>query len=197
MTRESLPPMPPSPTPLAQAGYTRTHHSIPYEGRVFCIEHDTIRHVSGYTTIRDVVRHNGGAVAVAVFDNRDVLLIRQFRYPMQDFVLELPAGKLDPGEDPAVCALRELEEETGWRAEHVEKLTSLLTTPGFCSEVLHIHLATGLTRGTQALEQGEEHIEVLRMPLDTAVAMCASGAIIDGKTIAGLMLAKLRLDATL
>lgn len=173
-------------------GITVLKHEIIYNGRVFTVVRDEIAHETGYHAVREVVRHDGGAVAVPLFPDGDVLLIRQLRYPMRERILELPAGKLAPGEDPIVCAERELAEETGWRAERLEHLTSMMTTPGFCSEVLHIYLATGLTSGTPALEPGEESIEVVRMPLREAVARCMTGEIADGKTITGIMLAAVK-----
>jgi ADP-ribose pyrophosphatase len=172
--------------------FTVLHSETIYEGRVFTIIRDEVEHFSGYTGVREVVEHHGGAVIVALFENGDVLLVRQFRYPMQRMIFELPAGKLHPGEDPRHCALRELEEETGWRAGRLDHLTSMLSTPGFCSEVLHIFLATELAPGTQQLEEGEESLEIHRVPLARAINMCQIGEIADGKTIAGLMLASLR-----
>lgn len=172
--------------------FTVTRHELIYSGRVFDIVRDEVRHSSGYETVREVVRHNGGAVVAALFENNDIILIRQFRYPVGEVIYELPAGKLDEDEDPAACALRELTEETGWSARKLEKLTSVLTTPGFCSETLHIYLATELSAGSQRLEEGEESIEVLRLPLREAVSMCKDGEIHDGKTVTGIMLAALR-----
>ena len=168
-------------------------HEVVYTGRVFTILRDEVRHVSGYTAVREVVKHDGGAVAVAVSESGDVVLIRQYRYPIAEEIIELPAGKLSPGEDPLVCAQRELQEETGIRAARWENLTAMLSTPGFCSEVLHLYLAQDLQHGAQALEEGEESIQVLRVPLREALAMCADGRIRDGKTIAGLALAAIRL----
>ncbi len=165
-----------------------TKHELIYNGRVFDIERDEVRHASGYETVREVVRHNGGAVVAAVFENNDIILIRQYRYPVSEAIYELPAGKLDTNEDPSRCAARELKEETGWSAGKLEKLTALLTTPGFCDERLHIYLATELSEGRQKLEEGEESIEVLRLPLREAVSMCTDGRIHDGKTITGIML---------
>jgi ADP-ribose pyrophosphatase len=174
--------------------FSVTKHEEIYRGRVFTIIRDEVRHESGYDSVREVVRHDGGAVVAAVFDDLDVLLIRQFRYPIGHVIYELPAGKLNPGEDPAHCASRELTEETGWKARTLERLTSMLTTPGFCSEVLHLFLARGLEEGEQRLEEGEESIEIERVPLRRALAMCVDGSIVDGKTITGLFLAAAKLD---
>jgi ADP-ribose pyrophosphatase len=166
---------------------------ILYEGRVFTIERDQVRHQSGYESMREVVRHDGGAVVVPILPGPDVLLIRQFRYPVGEGIIELPAGKLHPDEAPEICALRELKEETGYSAGQILPLLPMYTTPGFCSEVLYLYMALDLITGEQALEQGEESIEVLRMPLRSALHMCADGRIRDGKTITGLTLAAIRL----
>ncbi|MBN1448169.1 MAG: NUDIX hydrolase [Bacteroidetes bacterium] len=170
-----------------------TRREVVFRGRVFTIIRDEVRHARGYESVREVVEHHGGAVIVPVFDNGDVLLIRQFRYPVQGEIIELPAGKLAEDEDPLACARRELEEETGCRSANLQKLTAMLSTPGFCSEVLHIYLARELTDGEQKLEEGEESITVLRVPLSEALAMCRDGRIHDGKTVTGLMLAALEM----
>ena len=173
--------------------FTVTKREIVFKGRVFTIIRDEVRHESGYDSVREVVQHDGGAVVAAVFPDLDVLLIRQFRYPIQDTIYELPAGKLNPGEDPAACASRELIEETGWRASELQPLVSMLTTPGFCSEVLHLFLAQDLHEDRQRLEEGEESIEIERVQLSEALRMCSDGRIVDGKTITGLFLAATRL----
>ena len=173
--------------------FTVLKHDIMFEGRVFTIERDDVRHASGYTAVREVVRHDGGAGGVAMLPGPDVLLIRQFRYPVGEEILELPAGKLFPGEDPLLCAKRELREETGYSAANIVPLLSMLTSPGFCDEVLHLFLATDLVPGEQALEEGEESITVLRVALAEALRMCVDGRIRDGKTVTGLTLAAVKL----
>jgi ADP-ribose pyrophosphatase len=140
-------------------------------------------------TIREVAEHSGGAVIVPVFDDGRVILIRQHRYPLGEFIWELPAGKLERNEDPLVCAKRELMEETGYSAGRWEKLNAIFTTPGFCTEVLHIFLARGLTGDPSAreLEEGEETMTMEVKPLNEAGAMIDRGEIRDGKSICGIL----------
>ncbi|HTY38270.1 MAG TPA: NUDIX hydrolase [Bacteroidota bacterium] len=161
-----------------------------YNGKVFSLIVDEVEYLSGRHGVREVAEHPGGAVVVPLLDDGSVLLVRQYRYPVKTELLELPAGKLDPGEDPRVCAARELEEETGYIAGSIRKLTSIFTTPGFCSEQLHIYLATQLTKSPlgQRLEEGELDLVVRQVPLNEIVAMIGRGEIVDGKTICGIML---------
>ncbi len=170
-------------------------HEVLYQGKVFDLEVDHIQYDSGAEGVRQTARHPGGAVTVPLFPDSTVLLVRQFRYPLQARTLELPAGKLNPGEDPAHAAARELEEETGWIAQRLEKLTALLTTPGFCNEVLHIYLATGLVESPHGhrREEGERDMTIERIRLDDALTMVERQEIVDSKTIAGLFLAERRL----
>jgi ADP-ribose pyrophosphatase len=172
-------------TPLKQLS-----HEVIYRGKVFDLEVDTIEYPSGNHGIREVARHPGGAVVVPLFPDGNVLLVRQFRYPLQDYSLELPAGKLERQEDPAHAAIRELEEETGWTAGRLKKLTALLTTPGFCDEVLHIFLATDLakTPGGPRREEGETDMTTRLLLLEEALQLVEQGEIRDSKTIAGLFL---------
>lgn len=164
-----------------------------YRGRIFSVSTDTVRE-GEHTYTRDVVRHAGGACAVAAYDDGTVALVRQYRHPAARYVLELPAGKLEEGERPAECAARELEEELGLVAARLEPLTDFFTTPGFCSERLWVFLATDLRETAQSHEE-DEIIEVVRLPLRRALAMVASGEIEDAKTIIGLLLAAPRLGA--
>ncbi len=164
---------------------------ILHKGVVFDLIVDHIEYPSGNGSVREVAKHPGGAVVVPVFDNGDVLLIKQYRYPIDKVIYELPAGKLNNGEDPEQCARREMEEETGYKADRFEKLTAFYTTPGFCTEILHIYLATGLQElaSGQRLEEGEASITIEKFPLKRTLELIESEEIVDGKTIVGLFLA--------
>ncbi len=160
---------------------------IIFSGKVFDVKIDTIRYTkSGNKSVREVVLHRGGAVIVAVTENSEILLVRQFRYPLMKNIWELPAGKLDKDEDPLVCASRELKEETGFEAEKIKFLGSIYTSPGYSSEELHIFLATDLTAGKHNREEGEEGMEILKVHEKQAVEMILKGEIKDAKTIAGI-----------
>ena len=163
-----------------------------YHGRIFDLILEEVEDAAGVLHTREIINHQGGSVIVPLFDNGDVMLVRQYRYPYKKFVVELPAGKLEPLEDPLIAAKRELQEETGYEAEHYEKLTAMFTTPGFCNEVLHIYLATGLkkSRMGQHLDEGEQSLTVERLPLPIVVEKIIRGEICDGKTIAGIFLAE-------
>ena len=169
-----------------------------YSGKIFDLIVDEIEYPSGNRSIREVASHPGGGVVVPLLDDGSVILVKQFRYPIQRSIYELPAGKLNPGEDPAVCARRELEEETGYSTSSLVKLTAIYSTPGFCNEVLHIYLATGLkkTAGGQQLEEGESSLTIEVVPFDRALAMIDRGEIVDGKTICGLLMVASRTKRT-
>jgi ADP-ribose pyrophosphatase len=162
-----------------------------YHGRVIDVAVYTVRERE-VTYKREVVHHPGGAGVVAVFDDSTVALVRQYRQPPVRYLLELPAGRLDPPERPEECAARELEEEIGVRAGHLEKLSEFFTTPGFCEEKLWVYLATDLTETRQNLE-GDEMLEIVRVTFPRAFEMIVDGEIEDAKTIIGLLLAAQRL----
>lgn len=168
-----------------------------YTGKVFNLVVDEVEYPSGNRAIREVADHPGGAVVIPLLDPSTVLLIRQFRYPMKEVLYEAPAGKLDPQENPEDCARRELEEETGYKAKDLEKLTAIYTSPGFCNERLHLFLATGLikTSAGPRLEEGELGLTVEPLELNEALRMIANGSIVDAKTICGLFLTQNRLQA--
>ncbi|HSV90085.1 MAG TPA: NUDIX hydrolase [Nitrospiraceae bacterium] len=156
-----------------------------YTGRVITVNVDTVTLPNGLTVDLEVVRHPGAAAVVPLKDDGTVILIRQFRHAAGGFIYEIPAGKLDPGEDPRVCAARELEEEIGYRAGQLDLHSSIFTAPGFTDEVIHIYKATRLTRGRQQLDR-DEVLEVIEMPLVEAIRMIETGAIRDAKSIVGL-----------
>lgn len=164
-----------------------------YAGRLVRVVRDTVR--EGETTyVREVVAHPGGAAVVPLFADGTIALVSQYRHPTRRYVLELPAGKLDPGERPAETAARELEEELGLVAGRLEQLSEFYTTPGFCAERLWVFLATDM-RETARRHEEDEIIEVVRLPLARALDMVASGEIDDAKTIIGLLLAARRPEA--
>lgn len=162
-----------------------------YTGKVVTLNIDTVTLPNGATIDLETIRHPGAAAVVPVKDDGTVVLIRQFRHAAGGFIYEIPAGKLQPGEDPLHCALRELEEEVGYRAASFELLSSIFTAPGFADEVIHVYKATGLTRGRQQLDP-DEVLDIIEMPLTEAVNKIEDGTIRDAKTIVGLQAVYLR-----
>ena len=161
-----------------------------YTGRILRVEQWQVTCPNGHAAPREIVLHNGAAAIVPVFENGDTLLVRQHRVSVDCVTLEIPAGKLDSAqENPLDCAVRELEEETGLCAAHMTPLTSVLTTPGFCTEQIAIYLAQGLSQGETHPDE-DEFLELVRLPLDEAVARVMRGEIRDGKTICGLLMAR-------
>jgi ADP-ribose pyrophosphatase len=161
-----------------------------YSGRIFSLIVDEVEYSSGNHAVREVADHPGGAAVIPLLDNGSVILVHQYRYPVKKHLFEIPAGKLDAGEDPQVCAARELEEETGYTAGSIKKLTSIYTTPGFCNEQLHIYVATDLKKSPrgQRLEEGELDLTIRQLPFDQVVTMIEKGEIVDGKTICGILM---------
>ncbi len=170
--------------------FTLLRREKKYSGTIIDLTVDELEYSSGNRTKREIIEHPGGAVVVGLLDSGDILLIRQYRHPLGESIIELPAGKLERDEDPLLCAQRELREETGYIASAWEPITSIYTTPGFCDEILHIFLARGLSLHSQGqlLEEGESSIEIITMPMSQAIGMIESGEIKDGKTIAGILL---------
>ena len=164
-----------------------------YDGKIVRFRVDTVVLPDGATARREIIGTPGAVAIVALTGDRQVRLVRQYRSAIADFLLELPAGTLEPGEAPEAAAPRELAEETGDHARHWRRLTSIHTTPGICDETLHIFLATGLTPGPSSPD-ADEYIEVVTLPLDRALAMVRSGQISDAKTIAGLLLTAVILE---
>jgi ADP-ribose pyrophosphatase len=149
-----------------------------------------VRFPDGSVGELEMIRHSGASAVVPFLsdpagDDPQVLMIRQYRYAAEGYVWEIPAGRLEPDEDPRACAVRELREETGCTAEQVERLTTIYTTPGFTDEVIHIFMATGLTHGETAHE-ADEFVEVEPLPLSRTLAMIQQGEIQDATPVAGL-----------
>lgn len=162
-----------------------------FTGKVVTLNLETVTLPNGATVELEVVRHPGAAAIVPMKDERTVILIRQFRLAAGGFIYEIPAGKLHRGEDPRLCAERELEEEIGYRAGAIERLETFFTAPGFTDEIMHLFLATSLTKTAQNLDH-DEVLEVVEMPLEKAVAHIRDGTIRDAKTIVGLQSVYLR-----
>lgn len=167
-----------------------------YSGRVLNLEIDTVHFPNGTVGELEIIRHPGASAVVPFLDSPDdddprILLIRQYRYAAGDYLFEVPAGRLDPGEAPMACAERELREETGYSAADLRELGGFFTTPGFIDEYIHVFLASGLTSGAPSHER-DELITVQTLRLQTALDFAARGHIIDGKTIVALFLANLK-----
>jgi ADP-ribose pyrophosphatase len=162
-----------------------------YAGRVVNLNLETVTLPNGATVELEVIHHPGAAAVVPVREDGAVLLIRQYRHAVGGYIYELPAGKLDPGEDPKDCAARELEEEIGFTASSLEHLVTFYTTPGFTDEVIYVYHASGLMPGRQKLDT-DEVLEVVAFPLAEALAKIRDGTIRDGKTIVGLQTVYLR-----
>jgi ADP-ribose pyrophosphatase len=161
-----------------------------YRGRVLHLVVESITLPNGHQLDLEIVRHPGASAMVAITDDDDVLLVRQFRHAVGGYLYEVPAGKLD-GEQPEVCARRELAEEAGVEAGSWEKLGTIVTTPGFSDEVIHLFLARDLRPVPQQLEPNEV-LTVERVPFARAVEMCAHGDIRDAKSICALLHADMR-----
>jgi ADP-ribose pyrophosphatase len=164
-----------------------------YTGKIINLDIDTVRFPDGSTGELEMVRHPGASAVVPFMSDPtgpdpQILLIKQYRYAALDFLYEIPAGRLEPGEDPAMCASRELQEETGCTAVHVEHMHTMFTTPGFTDEKIHLFIAWDLTRGAAATE-ADEFISVEVMSLTKALAMIKDGVIRDAKTALGILYA--------
>jgi len=157
-----------------------------YEGRAVKLRVDTVKMPDGRETTREIVEHSD-CVAVVVIDADDnVLLVEQFREPVEKALLEIPAGGIDPGEDPVTTVCRELREETGYLPRKVERLGGFYSAPGYSSEYLYLYLATDLTSSPLHAED-TENIKLVRVPIAQITSLIASGSICDAKSIAGLL----------
>lgn len=158
-----------------------------FAGRVIRVTVDDVALENGNTSVREVVHHHGGAGVIAVNDAGEITLVRQFRYALGKELVEIPAGKLEAGEDPREAALRELGEEAGLRAGAVRKLTETIPTCGYDSEIIYLYAAKDLSPTGQHLDP-DEFVTVFTMPLDEAVERVFSGEITDGKTVTAILM---------
>lgn len=161
-----------------------------YHGVIVDVRTDTVRLPNGVEGVREVVSHPGGVAILPLSAEGDVFLVRQYRYPVGEALLEVPAGKLEPQEDHAAAGARELQEETGLCARQLDYLGGLYVSPGFCTEMIHLYLATGLTQGACHPDE-DEFLNVERISFDRALEMVLNGQIQDAKTAALLMKTKL------
>lgn len=152
-----------------------------YEGPIFTITHDRAELENGKTAIRDVLHHHGGVCVIPITENNEIFLVKQFRYPFQTVTREVPAGKLEKGEDHGECGRRELLEETGCTCSEYIYLGEMLPTPAYNTEVTYMYLARGLKFSSQSLDP-DEFLDVERIPLSEAVKQVMDGTIRDGKT---------------
>jgi len=162
-----------------------------HTGKIVKLDRDTVRYPNGSEAQLEIIRHSGASAVVPFLTDPDgedpqILLLRQYRYAADGYIYEIPAGRLDPGEDPAECAARELKEETGCTAESIVPLFTMLTTPGFTDELIHLYLATGISHGESAREE-DEFADVVVMRLSEALELIQQGDIPDGKTALAIL----------
>ena len=175
--------------------YTETEISreTVFRGRIVNVRQDVAEIHGGKHTGREVVEHPGGVCIIPVEPDGSFWCVRQFRYPLMEALIEFPAGKLERGEDPLECALRELQEETGLIAGRVDYLGPMYPSPGFCDEIIHLYLARDLTEGEANPDEGE-FLSVERIHMDRLLTMVMQNEIPDAKTVVGLFKAKLLLE---
>jgi ADP-ribose pyrophosphatase len=153
-----------------------------YKGGFLDVRRDTVQLQNGKSTAREYVVHPGACVVIPLLDNGDVILEKQFRYPIGREMIEFPAGKLDPNEDPLICALRELREETGYSASEWAYAGCMHLAIAYSTEVIHIYFARGLVQGERDLDEGE-FLDVFTAPAQQLIAWCADGTVTDAKTV--------------
>lgn len=161
-----------------------------FKGRIIEVKVDEVRLPNGEKSTREIVLHTGAVAIVALDEEHNLHLVRQYRKPLEKAILEIPAGTLEAGEEPLTCAQRELEEETGLKAAKWQHLLTYYSAPGFCTEIMHLFLATGLSPGTGHLDR-DEFVERVSMPLQEAYQAIKEAKIVDGKSIVGIQCLKI------
>jgi ADP-ribose pyrophosphatase len=172
----------------------RIDGETPFAGRLLRLEVDRVRLPDGGESVRELIRHPGAAVMVPVLPDGRVIFVRQYRYPTGEVLLELPAGKLEWGEDPLKCARRETAEETGHRPATIEKLGVFYTAPGFSDEIIHAYLVTDLEPDSEATTDGDENLDVVVLSPEDVDRLMARAELRDAKTIAALALWRARVE---
>lgn len=160
-----------------------------FEGQVVKLRVDVVEMPNGNTAEREIIEHNGGVCVLPIDEQGNIYFVRQYRHPFEKDLLEIPAGKLNKGEDPLECGIRELKEETGLSADKMTLLSHSIPTPGYTNEIIHIYLAQGLTHGEAQLDE-DEFLNVEKYHLSEAIEMARKGDIADGKTLIALFMAK-------
>jgi ADP-ribose pyrophosphatase len=178
-------------TPPGAASDAQLSSEPIHTGKIIKLDRDRIRYPDGSEADVDMVRHPGASAVVPFLSDPEgedpqILLLRQYRYAAGGYLYEIPAGRLDPGESPAACAARELKEETGCTAKQIEPLITMVTTPGFTDERIHLFMATELTHG-EAAREADEFADVMVMRLSEALELIQRGEIVDGKTALGIL----------
>ena len=161
---------------------------ILFAGKILTLRFDTVSLPNGRQATREVIEHPGAVAVVPIMDDGRIILVRQYRHPLGELMLEIPAGKLDKGESPDDCVRRELAEETGYIGRNIRKITSIHTTPGFSNELIHIYIARDLVPTDQNLDE-DEFINVEYYTKDEIKSMLDNGVFSDAKTMVGLLLA--------
>lgn len=167
-------------------GYEKIEQRLIHQGKVVGFYEDIVKLPSGKTVVWDLVKHKGAAAVVPVTGRGTILLVKQYRNALDQETLEIPAGGIEPGETPLECVTREIEEETGFKAGHMEHLMTIITAIGFCDERIPIYVATDLKPSKQHLDE-DEFIDVKEFTTDEIKEMIFDGRIIDAKTIAGVL----------
>lgn len=162
--------------------------SLVFDGELLKVHRDNVVFPNGHLGVREWIAHPGATAIIALTPKRTVFMVKQYRYPLQRVTLELPAGKIDPGESLEVCARRELREETGLIAEEMTKIGAFATTPAFTDEIIHLYLAKGLTRETASTDP-DEFLAAVELPVEEVLGAITRGEIMDAKTIIALLLA--------
>ncbi|MFA4905620.1 MAG: NUDIX hydrolase [Candidatus Margulisiibacteriota bacterium] len=160
-----------------------------YKGRIISVRDDMVRMITGRVTSREVVEHPGAVGVIALTSKGEIVLVRQYRKPVEQIMLEIPAGLFNKGENLAAAAKRELEEETGYKAGKIKKVFSAFMSPGYSTEKFHYFITKDIKKAVQRYEE-DEHIKVAKLPLSSAWRMVKNGRIKDNKTIVGIAIAK-------